>query len=119
MALEKNKGQYERKYRRVKLTGGEASGEQFTEDFDDEGQVTAIRIYGEEAMDFDLEAVETDTSTTTEEFTLAGNSEYEVGSFSQPVLEFGTSHTVTLDTLTNVSADTVIGINLVIDERTG
>lgn len=119
MGLSKNKGQYERKYRQVKLTGGEAAGEQFSEEIDEEGQVTKLRIYGEQSMDFDLIAKETDTNQTTETFTLAGNSEYGVGSFEEPVIEFGTAHTVSLDTLTDVSTDTVIGINLVIHERTG
>jgi len=111
--------QYEERYRRIKLTGGESIGEQFTEDFDDEGQVSSFRVYAEEEMGFDIEAVETDTSTTTEEFTAAGDSQYEIGSFDNPLFKFGAGHTLTVDTLSGVSADTVVAVNMVIHERTG
>lgn len=119
MALEKNRGQYEKKYRSVKLTGGEAAEEQISEALSDEGQVTEIRIFGEEVMDFDLTTTETDTSTETGSITLAGNSEYHLGSFQDPVIDFGAGNTVALENLTSVSDSTVIGAQLLIHERTG
>lgn len=119
MANEKKKDQYEAKFRHVRLTGGEAPGPQITEAVGDEGQVTSIEVYGEEVMDFSIEAAESGSGTTTETFTLAGDSQYSVGSFSEPLFKFGTNHAISVANLSAVSSDTVIGINIRMDVRKG
>ena len=121
MALKKNKGQYETKYRQYTVTGGESAGDapsELQETLTGEGQITNFAFEGSEALQLTITVVESDdTSNVLHTITLAGSDTYNRGSFDEPLVEFGAGCTVAVE-LTDAPS-TVSGIQMKLDERTG
>lgn len=120
MALRKNKGQYETKYRQYTISGTESAGDtpsELQETLTSEGQITNFAFEGTEALQLTITVTETDTSNVLHTVTLAGSDTYNRGSFDEPLVEFGAGCTVTVE-LTDAPS-TVSGIQMKLDERTG
>lgn len=113
-----NRSEYQRRYRTYEYTSSDgANTNGIDADFSDAGQVTAVRIHGNEQIDYRLTVEETDTGNSVEEVTLAGQSVYEVGSYTLPVVEFGADSTIKLENLDDTTG--INGVTVIVDERTG
>lgn len=118
MADPSNRPEFQRRYRTNQYTSADgANTVGIDEDVVDEGQVTEIRISGNEQVDYTLTIEETDTGNVSTQITLAGSSDYNVGNFAEPVVEFGAESTVKVENLDDITA--INGVTVVIDERTG
>lgn len=112
----------EEKYQQYYLTatgnGDGADTDQIVQELDNEGQVSHIRIYGADNQDYSVVVREQTGVGEVTEFKMAGNSNYNVGEFDDPVLEFGATKEIVIKNDTALSSDDY-GINVRIDELTG
>lgn len=115
--------QYQSRYLSDRLTGGESDTRVLETVMDNEGMLTHLRIYGEESQTFNVNEVTLNNNGTEDtentKLALAGQDIYEIGDFEDPVIEVGSQTKIAIELTGTVSADTEIGINARIDERTG
>lgn len=114
----KNANQYQSYYLNTTANGDGADTDQIVQELDNEGQVSSIDIFGPDAQDYELVVREHNGAGESTEYVLAGNSNYNVGSFEEPVYEFGAVKEIVIRNTTALSADDY-GINIKIDELTG
>jgi hypothetical protein len=119
MSENRREDQYQEKSRHIRLSGGENAGNQLTEVVDSEGRVSSIIVEGQGNISLEIVAADPNTNATLEQFTLAGSSSYDAGSFSSPLFKFGAASAIQVNTLTPNASNTIIGINLTIHERRG
>jgi hypothetical protein len=119
MSNNRRKDQYQEKSRHVRLSGGETAGNQLTEVVESEGRVSQIVVEGQGNISLEVVAADPDTNDTLAQYTLAGSSSYDVGSFNSPLFKFGATSAIQVNTLTPNASSTIIGINLTIHERKG
>lgn len=120
-----NEQKHQQYYRAVTANSASAGDDLVVLELEQEGQVSRLNIFGPDAQGFHVETRDYDTDTGdvipgTEEvkFKLAGNSNYNVGNFDEPLFEFGAVKEVAVVADTNLSADDY-GINIRVDELTG
>jgi hypothetical protein len=119
MSKNEFKDQFQEKSRHVRLSGGESAGNQLTEVVESEGRVSEIVVEGQGDISLEIVAADPDTNDTLAQYTLAGSSSYNVGSFDSPLFKFGAASAIQINTLTPNGGSTIIGINLTIHERKG
>jgi len=110
--------EYETYYRSTTANGDGADTDQIVLELDNEGRVSSIDIFGPDVQDYSLVVREHSGVAPSDEFKMAGNSNYSVGSFSDPVFEFGSVKEIVIQNDTALSADDY-GINIRVDELTG
>jgi len=110
--------QYQQYYLTANPNGSGADTDQIVQELDNEGQVSSIDIFGPDAQDYELVIREQNGAGEVTEFVMAGNANYNVGSFDDPVFEFGSVKEIVIRNTTALTADDY-GINVRIDELTG
>jgi hypothetical protein len=111
------------------------NGQVMVDNVDAEGQITSLKVYsdvavevsvsvdkinnGEDAVPF-TPGVTTEGSPT-EKFNLAGNSEYNVGDFENPVIEVGARNQaiITINNTGDFTSSEQLAVNVRVDEHLG
>lgn len=110
--------QYQQHYLSANPNGSGSDTDQIVQELDNEGQVSSIDIFGPDVQDYELVIREHNGVGEVTEFVMAGNANYNVGSFDDPVFEFGSVKEIVIRNTTSLSGDDY-GINIRIDELTG
>lgn len=87
----------------------------------DEGQVTTLRFYSENAGSVAITVTTVDNEgnpqDTTTKFNVSGVTEVDTGDFENPVCEVGAQSVLSVNATSDITGD--VSVNLRIDERTG
>lgn len=90
-------------------------------DLADEGQVTTLRFYSENAGSISITVTTVDNEgseqDTTTKFNVSGATEVDTGDFENPVCEVGAQSVISVNATSDITGN--VSVNLRIDERTG
>lgn len=114
----KGEGLYQQHYLSETANGAGQGTTILSKQFTNEGQISYIKIFGPDAQDYNVVVKEHGAPAGETVFTLAGNSNYNVGDFSEPLDEFGAVKEIAIVTASSLSGSNY-GINVRIDELTG
>lgn len=109
---------YQQYYLSASANNDGAGTEHIVQELDNEGQISSIKIFGPDVQDYSIKVREHNGAAEVVKFKMAGNSNYNVGEFDDPVFEFGAVKEIVVVNNTALSADDY-GINIRIDELTG
>lgn len=121
----KELSKYQQYFRSTTANGAGADEDILTIQLEYEGRVSSIEIFGPDVQDYRVETQDYDVDTgnpvpgtRSTEYVLAGNENYNVGEFEDPLFTFGAIKQINIVTSTALSADDY-GINVRVDELRG